>query len=320
MPGQEVAAAVERVVDGDTVRVLVEGKSISLRLQCLDTEESQAGGAKPVTPWGMKTSDYAKTILSPGDQVTILLESDAPLFAPNGGVAVDHLDNFNRLLGFLMLAAPVADGGDATVDYQELMIRQGYSPYFVKYGRTPFAELDDRYAAAERQAQAGGHGLWNQLAVNGAVARNYSLLGVWWELRALLIDGFRRAREADATGDLLNSRVDYAALLERAGAGETITVFLELRELRPVGRHVLIDTGSLAQPFKVFIPDADSAEKEALRRLLANRYLGTDETQPTRNYAYVTGPLQLYNGRPEIVLTGISQLRDHPPMAAIGPG
>ena len=319
MAGQEVEAVVERMVDGDTVRVLFGDRSVSLRLQCLDTEESQAGGGKPVTPWGKDTSDYARTILAPGDPVTILLASEAPLIAPDGGVAVDHLDNFNRLLGFLMLADPVADGGDPTTDYQELMIRQGYSPYFVKYGRVPFADLDQRYAAAERQAQAGDLGLWNQLAVNGTIARDYALLGVWWELRALLIDGFRRVRPADTSGDLLNSRVDYAELLARAGEEETITVFLELRELTPAGRHALIDTGSLAQPFKVFIPEADSPDKEPLRRLLANRYLGSEDTRPARNYAYVTGPLKLFNDQPEIVLTHIEQLSDQPPLAASGP-
>ena len=319
MASQEVEAVVERVVDGNTVKVVCEGKSVSLRLQCLDTEESRAAGTKPVTPWGRKTSDYASTILSAGAPVTILLASEAPLFAPDGGVAVDHLDNFNRLLGFLMLADPVADGGDPTTDYQELMIRQGYSPYFVKYGRVPSADFDQRYSAAERQAQAGDLGLWNQLAVNGALARDYALLGVWWQVRALLIDDFRRARALDTTGDLLNSRVDYARLLERAGEEETITVFLELRELIPIGRHALIDTGSLAQPFKVFIPDAESPDKEPLRRLLANPYLGSNDARPARNYAYVTGPLKLFDDRPEIVLTEIEQLSDQPPRPATGP-
>jgi micrococcal nuclease len=313
MPGQTVEAVVERVVDGDTVRVLFGARSVSLRLQCLDTEESQAGGEKPVTPWGKKTSEYAKTLLPPGTPVRILLESDAPLFDPDGGVAVDHLDNFKRLLGFLMLSMPVGEGGAPTDDYQELMIRQGHSPYFVKYGRVPFAELDARYGAAERAAQSGDLGLWDQLAVNGAVARDYAALGVWWELRSQLVDGFRRAREADASGSLLNSRRDYARLVELAGAGGTTTVFLELREMQPIGRHALIDTGSLAQPFKLFIPDADAPERGPLRRLLANRYLGADETHPGRNYAYVTGPLQLWRDLPEMVVTGIEQLSDVPP-------
>lgn len=69
----------------------------------------------------------------------------------------------------------------------------------------------------------------------------------------------------------------------------------QLRELKPAGRHALIDPGSLAQLFKVFIPDADSPDKEPLRRLLANRYLGSEDT------------------RPEIVFTDIEQLSDQPP-------
>lgn len=314
MTGQKVGAVVERAVDGDTVRLLFDGRSVSMRLQCLDTEESQAGGGKPVTPWGIKTSEYAKRLLLPGDKVEVLLESSAPLFDTDGGVAVDHLDNFKRLLGFLFLDSPVDDGGAATTDFQELMIRQGHSPYFVKYGRVPFAELDRRYAAAERAAQGNDLGLWNQIAVNGMVARDYATLGVWWELRAQLIDVFRQARAADTTGNLLNSRLDYTQLVERAAAGDSVTVFLELRELQASGRHALIDTGSLAQPFKVFIPDADSPNRQSLRRLLANRYLATSEARPSRNYAYVTGPLALWRGKPEIVMTDIAQLADAPPL------
>jgi micrococcal nuclease len=313
--GQEVEAVVERVVDGDTVRVLFGDRSVSLRLQCLDTEESEAGGAKEVTPWGKKTSDYVKGLLAAGDIVRIVLQSEAPLFDADGAVAVEHLDNFKRLLGFLLLATPVADGGPATDDYQELIIRQGYSPYFVKYGRVSFPELDQRYAAAERFAQAGDLGLWNQLAVNGTVARDYATLGIWWDLRSHLIDAFRRAREADTTGNLLNSRLDYPRLVERAGLEDTVTVFLELRALQASGRHALINTGSLAQPFRIFIPDADAPDRAPLRRLLANRYLGTDETRPRRNYAYVSGLLQLWRNQPEMVVTDIAQISDGPPPA-----
>lgn len=85
-----------------------------------------------------------------------------------------------------------------------------------------------------------------------------------------------------------------------------------LAPLWPVGRHALIETGSLAQPVALFIPDADAAEREPLWRLLANRYLGEDETRPARNYAYVTGPLQLFADRPQLVLTALDQTSDAP--------
>lgn len=314
MAGQKVEAIVERVVDGDTLRLSFGGKSVSTRMQCLDTEESQAGGDKPVTPWGVKTSEYVKTLIPAGSRLSLLLQSEAPLFDLDGTVAVDHLDNFKRLLGFLFLPAPVGEGGPPTDDFQELMIRQGYSPYFVKYGRVAFPQLDQRYSAAERTAQAAGRGLWDQLAVNGAVARDYPLLSIWWELRAQLIDAFRRARATDVTGRLLNSRLDYSRLVELAAVKETVTFFLELREMTASGRHAFIDTGSHAQPFKVFIENADSPDVDPLRRLLANRYLSTDETRPKRNYAYVTGQLQLWRDKPEILVRDVEQISDSPPL------
>lgn len=313
MQGQEINAIVERVVDGDTVRLFIDERSVSMRIQCLDTEESRAGSDKPVTPWGVETSGYAKRLLTPGEGVRIRLQSAAPLFDVDGGVAVDHLDNHNRLLGFLFLTKEVEDGGAPTNDFQEIMIRQGYSPYFVKYGRVPFPELNRRYGAAERIAQAGGRGLWNQMAVNGTVARDYPSLAIWWELRAQLIDVYRQVRDVGGAERILNTRLDYAELTTRAARGDTATVFMELSTFQVAGRHALVETGSRSQPFKLFIQNADSPEREPLRRLLANRYLATDEARPNRNYAYVTGVLQLWREKPELVLDDLGQLTDVPP-------
>jgi endonuclease YncB( thermonuclease family) len=50
--------------------------------------------------------------------------------------------NFGRLLVYIH-----KDG----VDFQETMIREGFSPYFVKYGNAIFHH--DTYRAAEREAQ-----------------------------------------------------------------------------------------------------------------------------------------------------------------------
>jgi micrococcal nuclease len=308
---QIVPVTVERVVDGDTVRVILGGRAYPVRVQALDTEESNPGGTKPVTPWGMAASNYVKALLPAGSAVGLVLDSDAPLYGPDGKIAVDHLDNYNRVLGRLDLATPTDDGGPATADFQELMIRLGFSPYFVKYGRVPDPAADARYAAAERTAQARDIGVWNQALVNGSVFRNYPRLAAWWELRATLVDGFRAARQG--RNDLLNSRLDYAELTRRAAAGETVTVFLELRSMRPAGSHAILETGSLAQPFSVFIPAADSPERREVVTLVANRYLSDNEDEPRRNYAYITGRLALHRARPEVVLEAIAQVSDAAP-------
>jgi hypothetical protein len=46
-----------KVVDGDTIKVAINGESESLRLIGLDTEESWPGGSKPVTTAGKQASN-----------------------------------------------------------------------------------------------------------------------------------------------------------------------------------------------------------------------------------------------------------------------
>lgn len=72
--------AVVRVVDGDTIRVaLADGTEESLRLACVDTEESQPGRNdpdKPVTAAGTAATAMAKAYFA----------------APGGGIATVDLE------------------------------------------------------------------------------------------------------------------------------------------------------------------------------------------------------------------------------------
>ncbi|TPW17725.1 MAG: nuclease (SNase domain-containing protein), partial [Halothiobacillaceae bacterium] len=91
-----------KVIDGDTIRVEIDGKSESIRIACLDTEESQAGGGKPVTQAGVMATRWAKEYFGADDAG-----------APRGDVRIDvefdtndpvptcmrkHRDNYGRLL------------------------------------------------------------------------------------------------------------------------------------------------------------------------------------------------------------------------------
>lgn len=300
MPGTRIDATVERAVDGDTLRVLVGGQSESIRLLALDTEEANAGGRKPVTPWGRKASEVAKLTFPTGAAVALEFPGPEPVAA----AMVRYRDNYGRLLGF----ADTPDG----MDFQERMIRDGYSPYFAKYGYAELPEKHELYRAAERAAQAARRGVWDQLTVNGTEARNYALLGVWWELRAELVEESRRVLAA-RPGSVLDSRLDYARIAELAAGGATVTVFTELSELKRIGaRKAIITIGSTHQPFKLFLPNLLSQSGQAMARLVETRYVG-DEQRPRRSYAYVTGPLQLFAGQPEIVLDDVDQISDAPP-------
>ena len=318
MEGVTLDGVVEKVTDGDTVRITAEGKLFKLRVLCLDTEESNPNPQKPVTRWGRAASAFAAEVLPVGSPVTIEFPGTEPPIR-DGEIATRYLDNFERPLGYVHLPEPV----DGMTDLTEIMIRRGYSPYFVKYGRSEFPSHDARYEAAERAAQVDDIGVWNQFEANGAMTpeaapRNYPRLMVWWELRARIIDTFREARAADPELALYDTRIDYETLKRRAEAGDTVTVFMELKEATTVGGvHRVVRSGSLAQPFQLFLPDEERPGTRAVLNLLRNRYVAEGEDYPRRNYAYVTGPLKLYRGRPEMVVENADQIADRPPRGAV---
>jgi micrococcal nuclease len=302
LEGTTVETRIERVVDGDTVAVRIEGDEQRLRLLCLDTEESNPGGDKPVTPWGREAKKEAQRVLAVGSKVTLEFPGTEPL----DECLVRHRDNFGRLLVF----AHTERG-----DFQEHMIAAGYSPYFNKYGHADFASHHARYVAAEQAAQAAHVGVWDQVTVNGSEMRNYATLGAWWSLRAGIIDDYRERRAADAS--LLNSRRDYAELLELAEQEREATVFTELASITRVGqRRALVDIGSREQPFKLFVPDIESGDGRRLLSLLKTRYIAEDPDRIRRSYAYAHGRLKLFRGEPELVVVGPDQVTDAPPPPA----
>ena len=302
--GTTVQATVSRVVDGDTIRVFLAEASDdeSLRILALDTEESNAGSSKPVTPWGKKAKERAEGFFSAGDEVILEFPGTEDLAT----CLHRYRGNFGRLLVFVY---------KDRVDFQSTMIREGFSPYFVKYGNAAFRENHQLYQAAERLAQQQNIGIWNQLAVNGSEVRNYAALGTWWHLRASIIDRYRQV--ARTRPDLLNSRLDYAAIEAKAAAQESATIFTELRSVQRItGDRALIRIGSQQQPFSVFIPDVTSPEGQALLNLLETRYISRDIAYPRRSYAYVTGKLSLFREQPQITVTKPDQITDELPTEA----
>jgi micrococcal nuclease len=213
--------------------------------------------------------------------------------------------NYDRPLGFVYL--------DDGTDFQEHMIRKGYSPYFVKYGYAVFPENHQRYVRAEREAQIQNIGVWNQIAVNGSEMRNYALLSAWWHMRAAKIEIYRRYKQGLTNPPVFDPRFDYEQLVPMAESEETATIFTEVRDLRRVGgRHGLIKVGSEDRPFSIFIPEIDEPAGQEIWNLLANRYLSGDGLHPRLSYVYITGETKMYRGTPEIVLTDVSQLSDSP--------
>lgn len=305
--GTHLTVRFSRVVDGDTVRVFLpnQDEDESLRILALDTEESFSTGGKPVTPWGLKAKARAEEFFAGAQEVTIE-------FPGNERVEEclrKYRGNFGRLLTFVH-----RDG----VDFQEMMIREGYSPYFMKYGNAQFSGHHRRYVEAERQAQRDNLGVWDQLGVNGGEIRNYAALGAWWKLRARVIDDYRALKAR--VPSLLNTRLDYEVILEKAGAGEMATIFTEFRSIRRVGGdHGLISYGGEDRPFSVFIPNMESETGQQIVQLMRSRYISAGEDHPRRSYGYISGALSLFRDNPQMVVTSVDQVTDDLPAGIVPP-
>lgn len=96
------AATVERVVDGDTIIVEVDGQRERVRLIGLDTPESVAPEEYRNTEEGMEASDHTKSILPAG--TTVWLEQD-----------VSDVDQYDRLLRYVWLEEPTDSNNEDEV-------------------------------------------------------------------------------------------------------------------------------------------------------------------------------------------------------------
>ena len=292
-----------KVVDGDTIKVMLDGEEESLRLACLDSEESWPGGTKPVTEAGRRASQWAKTWF--GVNAEGFSENDVHVniqFDTGDPASVckrKHRGNYGRLLCYVF-----KDG----LNYNIEAVRQGWSPYFVKYGRSRL--YHDDFMIAEHGAQAEGIGIWDPSVNAGGNTRDNHRLIPWWHLRDGVVQGYRE--KGDDSG-ALSVRLDYDAVCQAAKNGEHMSVLCDLQEGvgKWTGGGALIYAGSIMHKFNLWIPDRESAEAIRILRLVNNRYAGQG-----RGYVYATGEASRYPdndaGKPQIVLSDAAQLSDLP--------
>lgn len=134
---------VTSVVDGDTIKVSMDGTIETLRLIGIDTPET-VDPRKSVQCFGTEASNKAKELLS-GQQVRI--ESDS---------SQDTRDKYGRLLVYVYRS----DG----LFFNKYMIEQGYA-YEYTY-ETPYKYQSD-FKAAQQSAQTNQKGLWSPNTCSG---------------------------------------------------------------------------------------------------------------------------------------------------------
>ncbi len=128
-----------KIVDGDTIDVLYQGKEERLRIKGINTPETK-DPRYPVQCFGKEASAKAKEIL---EGKNIMLETDG------------SRGKYGRLLAYLRLL----NGKD----YGEKMIREGYAWHYRSYSH----ERMDAYDEAEKYARENNAGLWASSTCNG---------------------------------------------------------------------------------------------------------------------------------------------------------
>lgn len=130
-------AVIERVVDGDTVDVIINGRGDTVRLIGIDTPETK----KPDTPiecFGPEASARLSELLPPGTPVR--LERD-----------IDSRDQFGRLLAYVH-----REPDDLFVN--AVLIDEGLAH---PYPFEPNTTYSNQFAAAAERARTNGLGLWS---------------------------------------------------------------------------------------------------------------------------------------------------------------
>lgn len=137
-PEQAGAATVVTVVDGDTIRVRIQGGEEPVRLIGIDTPETHGpGGLREC--FGAEAADRLAALLPEGTAVRLVRD-------------VEARDRYDRLLAYVYRAA---DGLFVNL----AMAREGYATTLTY---APNVAHADELVAAVRSAREGSKGLWQR--------------------------------------------------------------------------------------------------------------------------------------------------------------
>ena len=148
----DTTSTVERVIDGDTIVVLMNGRDTTIRLIGLDTPET-VDPRKPVQCFARAASDKAKSMLTPG--MTIRLETD-----PSQGTT----DKYGRTLAYVFVPCENQILTQCKILFNEYMIAQGYGHEYTF--DLPY-KYQVQFKAAETNAREAKRGLWSPSTCNG---------------------------------------------------------------------------------------------------------------------------------------------------------
>lgn len=271
-----------RVSDGDSLRVETEYGELTIRLIFCDTEESLRGvfQRKPVTNAGVLASNFAKEFFcQPGEY---WLEFDCN-YEDEVAIALQR-DIYNRVLAYVYRGK---------LNFNLELVRQGYSPYFCKYGfsqRYHEEFLEGQWWAMNQQFM-----IWNPETNQGGNSRDYGQLVLWWFDRADQL-GFALEQRAvfpsgcDNKCPLIKPETFVTALAD----GQNIW-----NAARRNTKGVRLTIGRPGFPFVVWL-DSRGNFSAVLARL--------DAIASRKMYVSFIGQLHQYRGIPQLRVTQPEQI------------
>jgi micrococcal nuclease len=133
-----VYAQVARVIDGDTIEVVIDGQQHTLRYIGIDTPETMHP-TRGEEPFGKEATEANRRLVE-GKQVRLVKD-------------VSETDRYGRLLRYVFI-----EGDDGTEVFVNLeLVRQGYARASTY---PPDVAHQEEFRAAEREAQEAARGLW----------------------------------------------------------------------------------------------------------------------------------------------------------------
>ncbi len=129
-------ATVERVIDGDTIVVLIDGRVETVRLLGIDTPE-KAGGPRPAECFGSEASAYAVELMPQGTSVYLSRDRESR-------------DQYSRLLAYVHRA-------DDELFVNLAMVQGGYATALLF---APNTSLEKDFTSAANKARRDWIGFW----------------------------------------------------------------------------------------------------------------------------------------------------------------
>lgn len=136
-------AQVTRVVDGDTIEVLMAGATYKVRYIGVDTPET-VDPRRPVGCYGHEASERNRQLV---EDTTVQLEKD-----------VSETDDFGRLLRYVWVDGDMVNA---------TLVREGYA---VASTYPPDVKHQDLFASLQREAIDAGRGLWGPACASPTAA------------------------------------------------------------------------------------------------------------------------------------------------------